>query len=146
MRTLAVFLVTFVLALVVTGVTAARTHTFQTANCNTATPQPTGGMTRDGQMNYAIVAAWDGYQWGGGCWNNDDHDAAPSDPPQQYTGGEGGDCSGFTFKTWRESQDSGNGGRYYRSEEHTSELQSPDHLVCRLLLEKKKKKKNIIIH
>src|SRR5438552_14731788 len=30
----------------------------------------------------------------------------------------------------------------WRSEEHTSELQSPDHLVCRLLLEKKKKKKN----
>src|SRR5258708_26903120 len=25
----------------------------------------------------------------------------------------------------------------FRSEEHTSELQSPDHLVCRLLLEKK---------
>src|SRR5258708_27349246 len=31
---------------------------------------------------------------------------------------------------------------YYRSEEHTSELQSPDHLVCRLLLEKKKKEKD----
>src|SRR5258708_38935982 len=29
--------------------------------------------------------------------------------------------------------------RTERSEEHTSELQSPDHLVCRLLLEKKKK-------
>src|SRR5258708_14056354 len=29
--------------------------------------------------------------------------------------------------------------RHQRSEEHTSELQSPDHLVCRLLLEKKKK-------
>src|SRR5258708_35460726 len=29
-----------------------------------------------------------------------------------------------------------------RSEEHTSELQSPDHLVCRLLLEKKKKRVN----
>src|SRR5258708_24847086 len=28
-----------------------------------------------------------------------------------------------------------------RSEEHTSELQSPDHLVCRLLLEKKKNTK-----
>src|SRR5947208_11017293 len=27
---------------------------------------------------------------------------------------------------------------FVRSEEHTSELQSPDHLVCRLLLEKKK--------
>src|SRR5258708_27392172 len=30
------------------------------------------------------------------------------------------------------------GVRELRSEEHTSELQSPDHLVCRLLLEKKK--------
>src|SRR5438552_13002172 len=29
---------------------------------------------------------------------------------------------------------------FLRSEEHTSELQSPDHLVCRLLLEKKKNK------
>src|SRR5258708_29544040 len=28
---------------------------------------------------------------------------------------------------------------HVRSEEHTSELQSPDHLVCRLLLEKKNK-------
>src|SRR5438552_9901509 len=30
-----------------------------------------------------------------------------------------------------------------RSEEHTSELQSPDHLVCRLLLEKKKRRGDI---
>src|SRR5256885_11651150 len=30
--------------------------------------------------------------------------------------------------------------RYNRSEEHTSELQSPCNLVCRLLLEKKKKR------
>src|SRR5258708_30743729 len=36
---------------------------------------------------------------------------------------------GFTFQF----------GGATRSEEHTSELQSPDHLVCRLLLEKKKK-------
>src|SRR5258708_25251105 len=33
-------------------------------------------------------------------------------------------------------------GKKARSEEHTSELQSPDHLVCRLLLEKKKKHTN----
>src|SRR5437899_9314215 len=33
-------------------------------------------------------------------------------------------------------------GEDARSEEHTSELQSLRHLVCRLLLEKKKKKKN----
>src|SRR5687767_15212819 len=32
---------------------------------------------------------------------------------------------------------------WYRSEEHTSELQSLAYLVCRLLLEKKKKKKKI---
>src|SRR2546422_8435682 len=35
---------------------------------------------------------------------------------------------------------SGRPGRHQRSEEHTSELQSRLHLVCRLLLEKKKKK------
>src|SRR5207253_11503743 len=34
-------------------------------------------------------------------------------------------------------------GSSYRSEEHTSELQSRGHLVCRLLLEKKKKTKLI---
>src|SRR3712207_7133757 len=32
-----------------------------------------------------------------------------------------------------------NGNFYFRSEEHTSELQSRQYLVCRLLLEKKKK-------
>src|SRR2546426_10971113 len=36
------------------------------------------------------------------------------------------------------------GIQYHRSEEHTSELQSPCNLVCRLLLEKKKKKKRDI--
>src|SRR5205809_4496365 len=35
----------------------------------------------------------------------------------------------------------GSACRQWRSEEHTSELQSRLHLVCRLLLEKKKKKK-----
>src|SRR5258708_22130710 len=33
-----------------------------------------------------------------------------------------------------------------RSEEHTSELQSPDHLVCRLLLEKKKNLMNSTVY
>src|SRR5258708_22176776 len=39
----------------------------------------------------------------------------------------------FTNYTRMNSQSKKN-----RSEEHTSELQSPDHIVCRLLLEKKK--------
>src|SRR4051794_41688466 len=37
-------------------------------------------------------------------------------------------------------------GRPVRSEEHTSELQSPVHLVCRLLLEKKKKRDVLARH
>src|SRR5438309_7253971 len=37
----------------------------------------------------------------------------------------------------------GNAHRHPRSEEHTSELQSQFHLVCRLLLEKKKTKNQI---
>src|SRR5438552_14864703 len=39
---------------------------------------------------------------------------------------------------WKPVRLQGVGAAASRSEEHTSELQSPDHLVCRLLLEKKK--------
>src|SRR5258708_26775668 len=46
---------------------------------------------------------------------------------------EGLDLSARLFLDARETHD-----HVGRSEEHTSELQSPDHLVCRLLLEKKK--------
>src|SRR5260363_397393 len=38
---------------------------------------------------------------------------------------------------WPDESPSLDPRRLQRSEEHTSELQSPDHLVCRLLLEKK---------
>src|SRR3712207_8704632 len=38
------------------------------------------------------------------------------------------------------------GRRRARSEEHTSELQSRQYLVCRLLLEKKKKTLNVIMY
>src|SRR5689334_23953013 len=43
---------------------------------------------------------------------------------------------------WRAAGWTWNSSRPSRSEEHTSELQSQFHLVCRLLLEKKKKKNN----
>src|SRR2546426_5897964 len=51
---------------------------------------------------------------------------------------------GITVWRLRPSKPSDQGARFApsRSEEHTSELQSPCNLVCRLLLEKKKNKKN----
>src|SRR5205809_3949362 len=45
---------------------------------------------------------------------------------------------------WTSPRPSGARRAGWRSEEHTSELQSRLHLVCRLLLEKKKKKKKKI--
>src|SRR5258705_3925508 len=45
------------------------------------------------------------------------------------------------IKTWAYASEF---GRHIRSEEHTSELQSLRHLVCRLLLEKKKKPRQLI--
>src|SRR5712675_2954038 len=50
-------------------------------------------------------------------------------------------CSGVD----RPSRQARRRGSSCRSEEHTSELQSRLHLVCRLLLEKKKKKKKYIL-
>src|SRR5438552_14912013 len=71
--------------------------------------------------------------------------------PAMTLGGTASDNVGVTQVTWTNSR-GGNGTAtgttswtasgigLQRSEEHTSELQSPDHLVCRLLLEKKKTK------
>src|SRR5437870_9896127 len=62
------------------------------------------------------------------------HDALPiSDLYEQVRVGNLDECS-FAFAVGRGDD---------RSEEHTSELQSRGHLVCRLLLEKKKKNNQI---
>src|SRR2546426_8309349 len=69
------------------------------------------------------------------------HDALPiSDEGQLVAGVPGGD--GATVPHDRPGRRGGQG----RSEEHTSELQSPCNLVCRLLLEKKKKKLYAVQH
>jgi hypothetical protein len=61
----------------------------------------------------ALRARYEGYQWGGGCWNDNDRDDSPNDPPGDGgAGGEGGDCSGFTFKVWREATSTGDTGFY----------------------------------
>src|SRR5438876_6027199 len=67
----------------------------------------------------------------------------PNDPPNYYVR----ELTGNTRKAvtdFKDPQPQLRGVTHqlitYRSEEHTSELQSPVHLVCRLLLEKKKLK------
>ncbi|HWQ22950.1 MAG TPA: hypothetical protein VNK94_02480 [Gaiellaceae bacterium] len=89
-------------------------HTrFVAENCNYAAPTPTSTITRDGSAQVALRARYEGYQWAGGCWNDNDRDDSPGDPPENAsTGGEGGDCSGFTFKVWRESLNEGDAGFY----------------------------------
>src|SRR5437899_6365784 len=82
------------------------------------------------------------------------HDALPILDVYGNQGIAVGDFDGDGFDDVYVCQPSGLPNRLYRnrgdgtfedvrSEEHTSELQSLRHLVCRLLLEKKKKKKNI---
>jgi hypothetical protein len=85
--------------------TASAYHTrFVAENCNYNNPQPTSFITRDGSTTVALRARREGYQWAGGCWNDNDRDDSPGDPTEDpATGGEGGDCSGFTFKVWREA-------------------------------------------
>jgi len=103
-------LVTFGLALSVAWAgSAAAYHTrFVADNCNYAAPTPTSTITRDGSAAVALRARHEGYQWAGGCWNDNDRDDSPNDPHEDpATGGEGGDCSGFTFKVWREPLNTG---------------------------------------
>src|SRR3712207_7359397 len=64
-------------------------------------------------------------KWHGCCWNES---TSRSSRPSHM----GSDPAGPAIRRWHTS----------RSEEHTSELQSRQYLVCRLLLEKKNKQKN----
>src|SRR5258708_18742718 len=59
----------------------------------------------------------------------------PPRPPQKPSGMDKASDRGGSSFDHRSGGGAKSGGR---SEEHTSELQSPDHLVCRLLLSKKK--------
>ena len=70
----------------------------------------TGAIKRSQARGYAYVARWEGYEWGGGCWNDNNVDDSPD---AADSGGEGGDCSGFTFKTWRERGDTADDGFRY---------------------------------
>ena len=109
------FIAAFAVALSLASAgTAAAYHTrFVADNCNAAAQTPTSYITRDGSATVALRGRYEGYQWGGGCWNDNDQDDSPGDPHEDpNTGGEGGDCSGFTFKVWRESLNQGDADFY----------------------------------
>jgi hypothetical protein len=73
-------------------------------NQNTQAVQP---ITRGEARDYAYVAYREGYEFGGGCWNNNDRDDTPNQPDSN---GEGPDCSGLVFKSWYEKADVNNDG------------------------------------
>jgi hypothetical protein len=79
---------------------------------------PWDHLKRSTAIDYALVARHEGYQWGGGCWNDNDNDDQPNDPEQEYTDGEGGDCSGFTFKTWHLEKTQGEWGKRHWQRDH----------------------------
>jgi hypothetical protein len=109
------FVFGFVIAATLSGAAGALAyHTrFVATQCNTNPPQPTSYFTRDGSTTVALYARWEGYQWAGGCWNDNNVDDSPGDPTADpNTGGEGGDCSGFTFKVWRESTNTSDPAAY----------------------------------
>jgi hypothetical protein len=56
-------------------------------------------ITRSDARAYGEIAAEEGYNWGGGCWNNNDRDDTPGGD-ENRAGDEGPDCSGLVFKTW----------------------------------------------
>src|SRR5436190_23158442 len=100
------FAIAFALACALAAATAASAyHTaFVRNSCNTNAATAIPAISRAAAMSWALRARYEGYQWAGGCWNDNDVDDSPGDPTQDpNTGGEGGDCSGFTFKVWRES-------------------------------------------
>jgi hypothetical protein len=87
-------------ALLTLGTPAAAYHTNFVASCNNYFVN-TSPITRSEARDYAFVAVSEGYQWGGGCWNDNNVDDSPGDPTEDSnTRGEGGDCSGLTFKSW----------------------------------------------
>src|SRR5258708_24653284 len=74
-----------------------------------------------------------------------DREAEAEDVEGQGVAGEDAEVGADRHEQPGEDEEGGDGvggfAHAERSEEHTSELQSPDHLVCRLLLEKKKSRK-----
>lgn len=101
------------LAVLVGGTSASAYHTNFQASCTDQWFNQGPGY-RSVSRDYAFTAALEGYQWGGGCWNENDQDSSPGDPQEDpNTRGEGPDCSGLVFKSWMERAELNDGGWRY---------------------------------
>lgn len=83
---------------VTAGLRSASATTWTDTHCDTSPdPQNVGFWKHSQAQSYALVGRFEGYEWGGGCWNDNQDDDTPNQPDSD---GEGPDCSGFVFKTW----------------------------------------------
>lgn len=79
----------------------AHAATWVSTNCTASGPSALSSWKRSNAQTYSLVADNEGYQWGGGCYNDNNRDDSPNHPQQDTsTMGEGTDCSGLVFKTW----------------------------------------------
>ncbi len=78
-------------------------------NCTKGSSSDSNVRRADAQA-YAAVAFGEGYEWGGGCWNDNDKDDTPGQPDSN---GEGPDCSGYVFKSWELKSTEGESGFTY---------------------------------
>jgi hypothetical protein len=98
------------LVLIFLGLTAGPgLASFVSNNCRPNHASDGYHRRKDAQA-YAIVAKWEGYEWGGGCWNDNNRDDTPGQPDSN---GEGPDCSGLVFKSWELRNPGDNRFTYY---------------------------------
>jgi hypothetical protein len=110
------FATAFAVAFALFGATtaSARIETF-VDSCLPPGPQPIPAISRANAMNLTLSAQYEGYEWGGGCWNDNNIDDSPNDPPSTFAGGEGPDCSGLVFKAWMLGHDASDPAMYFSS-------------------------------
>ena len=98
------------MVLIFLGLTAGPARaSFVSNNCRTNHASDDHHRRKDA-LAYAIVAKGEGYEWGGGCWNDNNRDDTPNVPDSN---GEGPDCSGLTFKSWELRKPGDNRYTYY---------------------------------
>ena len=114
----------------------ATAHASWVSNHCSADHNPDSTFKREDARAYADIADGEGYEYGGGCWNNNNQDDTPGQP---NSGGEGPDCSGLVFKSWelREVKGADGGtwwsklenvhGPYASGDFHSPEVGEPFH-------------------